>query len=101
MKVVPLRLLPGDDLSSALEAWMAQQQEQAGCVISGYPPAHRGRRCAPPPSWCWGCCRSGSSDESWVSESQHLRIPGRRRSREHSAELSSNLLTRGHLGSWH
>ena len=34
MKVVPLRLRPGDDLRSALEAWMAQQEEQAGCVIS-------------------------------------------------------------------
>ena len=35
MKVVPLRLKPGDDLRRALEAWMNQQQEQAGCVISG------------------------------------------------------------------
>jgi predicted DNA-binding protein with PD1-like motif len=35
MKVVPLRLQPGDDLRRALEAWMNQQQEQAGCVISG------------------------------------------------------------------
>ncbi len=34
MKVVPLRLKPGDDLRRALEAWMAEQQEQAGCVIS-------------------------------------------------------------------
>ena len=34
MKVVPLRLRPGDDLRSALEAWMADQSEQAGCVIS-------------------------------------------------------------------
>jgi len=34
MKVVPLRLRPGDDLISALQAWMAQQEEQAGCVIS-------------------------------------------------------------------
>ncbi|MFM7753097.1 MAG: PPC domain-containing DNA-binding protein [Cyanobium sp.] len=34
MKVVPLRLQPGDDLRQALEAWMGQQQEQAGCVIS-------------------------------------------------------------------
>jgi hypothetical protein len=34
MKVVPLRLLPGDDLRLALEAWMAEQQEQASCVIS-------------------------------------------------------------------
>ena len=34
MKVVPLRLQPGDDLRSALEAWMDQQEEQAGCVIS-------------------------------------------------------------------
>jgi predicted DNA-binding protein with PD1-like motif len=35
MKVLPLRLRPGDDLCLTLEAWMAQQQEQAGCVISG------------------------------------------------------------------
>jgi predicted DNA-binding protein with PD1-like motif len=35
MKVVPLRLSPGDDLRRSLEAWMAQQQAQAGCVISG------------------------------------------------------------------
>ena len=34
MKVVPLRLPPGADLRRALEAWMAEQQEQAGCVIS-------------------------------------------------------------------
>ena len=34
MKVVPLRLKPGDDLRRALEAWMAEQQEQAGCLIS-------------------------------------------------------------------
>ena len=34
MKVVPLRLQPGDDLRLALEAWMVAQQEQAGCVIS-------------------------------------------------------------------
>ena len=34
MKVVPLRLQPGDDLRRALDAWMAEQQEQAGCVIS-------------------------------------------------------------------
>ncbi len=31
MKVVPLRLQPGDDLRLALEAWMGEQQEQAGC----------------------------------------------------------------------
>jgi predicted DNA-binding protein with PD1-like motif len=35
MKVVPLRLQPGDDLRRALEVWMGQQQEQAGCLISG------------------------------------------------------------------
>jgi len=35
MKVVPLRLRPGDDLRRALDAWMAEKQEQAGCVISG------------------------------------------------------------------
>ena len=34
MKVVPLRLQPGDDLRRALEAWMSQQPEQAGFVIS-------------------------------------------------------------------
>ncbi len=34
MKVVPLRLQPGADLRCALEAWMAEQPEQAGCVIS-------------------------------------------------------------------
>ena len=35
MKVVPLRLQPGDDLRQALESWMGEQEEQAGCVISG------------------------------------------------------------------
>jgi predicted DNA-binding protein with PD1-like motif len=35
MRVVPLRLSPGDDLRLALESWMAQQSEQAGCLISG------------------------------------------------------------------
>ena len=34
MKVMPLRLQPGDDLRQALETWMGEQQEQAGCVIS-------------------------------------------------------------------
>ena len=34
MKVVPFRLQPGDDLRQALETWMGEQQEQAGCVIS-------------------------------------------------------------------
>ena len=34
MKVIPLRLPPGADLRRALDAWMAEQQEQAGCVIS-------------------------------------------------------------------
>jgi len=34
MKVVPLRLHPGDDLRRALEAWMGEQQAQAGCMIS-------------------------------------------------------------------
>jgi len=34
MKVLPLRLRPGDDLRRELEAWMGQQQEQAGCLIS-------------------------------------------------------------------
>ena len=31
MKVVPLRLQPDADLRRALEAWMGEQQEQAGC----------------------------------------------------------------------
>ena len=35
MNVLPLRLFPGDDLRHALEAWMGQQSEEAGCVISG------------------------------------------------------------------
>ena len=35
MKVVPLRLEPGDDLRGALETWMGEQEEQAGCLISG------------------------------------------------------------------
>jgi predicted DNA-binding protein with PD1-like motif len=35
VKVVPLRLRPGDDLRLTLEAWMGEQREQAGCVISG------------------------------------------------------------------
>lgn len=34
MKVVPLRLQPGDDLRQALETWMGEQEELAGCVIS-------------------------------------------------------------------
>ena len=34
MKVVPLRLQPGADLRQALEAWIGEQQEQAGCAIS-------------------------------------------------------------------
>ncbi|WP_411870243.1 PPC domain-containing DNA-binding protein [Vulcanococcus limneticus] len=34
MRVVPLRLQPGEDLRLALQAWMGQQHEQAGCVIS-------------------------------------------------------------------
>lgn len=35
MRVVPLRLTPGDDLRLALEAWMGLQNEQAGWLISG------------------------------------------------------------------
>jgi hypothetical protein len=35
MKVIPLRLTPGQDLRLTLEAWMGEQDEQAGCVISG------------------------------------------------------------------
>ena len=35
MKVVPLRLHPGDDLRRALESWIGEQGEQAGCLISG------------------------------------------------------------------
>jgi len=34
MKVVPLRLQPGADLRQEVEAWISEQQEQAGCVIS-------------------------------------------------------------------
>ena len=34
MKVVPLRLQPGDDLRRAMETGMAQQQEQAGCAAA-------------------------------------------------------------------
>jgi predicted DNA-binding protein with PD1-like motif len=34
MKMVPLRLHPGQDLRLSLEAWMAEHKEQAGCVIS-------------------------------------------------------------------
>jgi len=34
MKVVPLRLEPGADLRGALEAWMGEQEEQSGCLIS-------------------------------------------------------------------
>jgi hypothetical protein len=35
MKVIPLRLGPGDDLGLALEDGMGLQGEQAGCLISG------------------------------------------------------------------
>lgn len=35
MRVVPLRLKPGDDLRSVLEQWMVRQSEAAGCVLSG------------------------------------------------------------------
>jgi predicted DNA-binding protein with PD1-like motif len=34
VKVVPLRLQPGADLRGALDAWMVDQEEQAGCLIS-------------------------------------------------------------------
>lgn len=34
MRVLPLRLSPGDDLRRVLEVWMTHQDEQAGCVIS-------------------------------------------------------------------
>jgi predicted DNA-binding protein with PD1-like motif len=34
MKVVPLRVSPGNDLRLSLEAWMAQQLEPAGCMLS-------------------------------------------------------------------
>ena len=34
MKVVPLRLQPGADLRGALDAWMVDQEEQSGCLIS-------------------------------------------------------------------
>jgi hypothetical protein len=35
MRVVPLRLRPGDDLRSELEDWLGRQKEAAGCVLSG------------------------------------------------------------------
>jgi hypothetical protein len=35
MRVVPLRLRPGDDLRSVMEQWMVRQSEAAGCVLSG------------------------------------------------------------------
>ncbi|MBE9173687.1 DNA-binding protein [Cyanobium sp. LEGE 06143] len=35
MKVVPLRLRPRVDLRLALEDWMGQQRQQAGCLING------------------------------------------------------------------
>ena len=35
MRVVPLRLRPGDDLRQGLEEWMVRQSEAAGCVLSG------------------------------------------------------------------
>jgi hypothetical protein len=38
MKVVPLRLQPGDDLRQALEAWLGERQKQAGCFISSLTP---------------------------------------------------------------
>ena len=34
MKFVPFLLISGDDLRQALEAWMGEQREQAGCVIN-------------------------------------------------------------------
>jgi predicted DNA-binding protein with PD1-like motif len=34
MKLVSLQLQPGADLRRVMEAWIAEQQEQAGCVIS-------------------------------------------------------------------
>jgi hypothetical protein len=35
MKVIPMRLRPGDDLRQALEDWMVPLPEEAGCLISG------------------------------------------------------------------
>ena len=35
MRVVPLRLMPGDDLRQGLELWIREQREQAGWLISG------------------------------------------------------------------
>jgi predicted DNA-binding protein with PD1-like motif len=35
MRVVPLRLRPGDDLRPALEGWLGREKEAAGCVLSG------------------------------------------------------------------
>jgi predicted DNA-binding protein with PD1-like motif len=34
MKLVSLQLQPGADLRRVMEAWIAEQQEQAGCVIN-------------------------------------------------------------------
>jgi predicted DNA-binding protein with PD1-like motif len=34
MKLVSLQLQPGADLRRVMEAWIAEQQQQAGCVIS-------------------------------------------------------------------
>jgi predicted DNA-binding protein with PD1-like motif len=34
MKVMPLRLPPCADLRRALEAWVGEQQQQVGCVLS-------------------------------------------------------------------
>ena len=87
MKVVPLRLPPGADLRRALEVWMVEQQEQAGCVLSAVgslsvaqlrkPEQPRPRRftagtstlarwCAPPPSWRAVCCRTVGATGSWI-----------------------------------
>lgn len=55
MKVVPLRLTPGADLRRALEAWMAGQQEQAGCVISAA--QQEAPQLLAPSPWRPTCCR--------------------------------------------
>lgn len=34
MRVVPLRLRPGDDLRPVLEDWLGRQSEAAGCLLA-------------------------------------------------------------------
>jgi hypothetical protein len=50
MKGVPLRLLPGDDLRLALEAWMGAQPVAGPAALGRCDAGHgdQGRWCAPP-----------------------------------------------------